>query len=153
MRIVLSSSTRCCRITYSVLGGILLTNTFVPHTTLSVATCSRFYKCSVVAAMLMSLLQLFVPAHITIYPIMCLNYVDIRSMQVVILALSPREISQTDRILPKYILSRVRVSVRPRIVYTRKKNANHCRPHTSIRAAEINNGIGPLPIDCFTVGR
>ena len=30
------------RITYSVLGGILLTNTFVPHTTLSVATCSRF---------------------------------------------------------------------------------------------------------------
>ena len=26
--------------------------------------------------------------------------------------------------------------------FIRQKTANHCRPHTSIRAAEINNGIG-----------
>ena len=32
-----------------------------------------------------------------------------------------REMSQTDHILPRYIQSRVRVSVRPRILYTRKK--------------------------------
>ena len=30
--------------------------------------------------------------------------------------------SQTDRILPRYFLSRVRVSVRPRIFYTRKNS-------------------------------
>ena len=65
-RIVLSSSTRCCRITSFVLGGILLTNTCVPHANLSVATCSRFSKCLVVASMLISLLQLFVPTQITI---------------------------------------------------------------------------------------
>ena len=40
-----------------------------------------------------------------IYPIICLKYVDVRRLQVVILALSPREMSQTDRILPRYILS------------------------------------------------
>ena len=56
----------------------------------------------------------------SIYPIICLKYVDVRRLQVVILALSPREMSQTDRILPRYILSRVRVSVRPRLFYARK---------------------------------
>ena len=55
-----------------------------------------------------------------IYPIICLKSVDVRRLQVVILALSPRDMSQTNRILPSYILSRVRVSVRPRIFFTRK---------------------------------
>ena len=50
-----------------------------------------------------------------IYPIICLKSVDVRRLQVAILARSPREMSQTDRILPRYFLSRVRVSVRPRI--------------------------------------
>ena len=78
-----------------------------------------------------------------IYPIICLKSVDFRRLQVVILALSPREMSQTDRILPRYILSRVRVSVRPRIFYTRKKRKPQSPAYfTSIRAAEINNGIG-----------
>ena len=65
-RIVWSSSTRCCRITSSVLGGILLTNTFLPHATHSVARCSRCSKWSIVSSMLMLLLQLFVPAQMTI---------------------------------------------------------------------------------------
>ena len=41
--------------------------------------------------------------------------VGVRKLQVAILAISPWEMSLTDRILPRYILSRVRVSVRPRI--------------------------------------
>ena len=46
---------------------------------------------------------------------------DVRKLQVAILARSPREISQTDRILPRYILSRVRISVRPIIFLYMKK--------------------------------
>ena len=42
--------------------------------------------------------------------------VDVRKLQVAILTRSPREMYQTDRILPRNILSRVRVSVRPRIL-------------------------------------
>ena len=42
-------------------------------------------------------------------------------MQLAILAQSPREMSQTDRILPRYFLSRVRVSIRPRIFLYDKK--------------------------------
>ena len=52
---------------------------------------------------------------ITIYTIICLKSVRVRKLQVAILARSPREMSLTDRILPRYILSRVLVSVRPRI--------------------------------------
>ena len=70
--------------------------------------------------------------RLIIYPIICLKSVDVRRLQVVILALSPREMSQTDRILPRYILSRVRVSVRPRIFYTRKTE-NHS--HRILRSA------------------
>ena len=51
-----------------------------------------------------------------IYTIIRHKSVDVRKRQVAILARSPREMSETDRILPRYILSRVRVSVRPRIV-------------------------------------
>ena len=63
-----------------------------------------------------------------IYTIICLKSVDVRRLQVAILARSPREISQTDRILPRYFLSRVRVSVRPRIFLYAKKLPNHSRP-------------------------
>ena len=42
-------------------------------------------------------------------------------MQFAILAQSPREMTLTDRILPRYFLSRVRVSIRPRFFYMPKK--------------------------------
>ena len=63
-----------------------------------------------------------------IYTIICLKSVDVRRQQVAILARSPREMSQTDRILPRYFLSWVRVSVRPRIFVYAKKLPNHSRP-------------------------
>ena len=46
--------------------------------------------------------------------------------------------SQTDRILPRYFLSRVRVSVRPRIFYTRK-TPQSARSLT-VRATDRQNG-------------
>ena len=71
-----------------------------------------------------------------IYTIICLKSVslsvDVRRLQVAILARSPREMSQTDRILPRYFLSRVRVSVRPRIVLYAKKLPNHSRPAIAV---------------------
>ena len=55
----------------------------------------------------------------TIYTIICLKSVslsvDVRRLQVAILARSPREMYQTDRIVCQYILSRVLISVRPSI--------------------------------------
>ena len=62
-----------------------------------------------------------------IYTIIRHKSVDVRKRQVAILARSPREMSQTDRILPGYILSRVCVSVRPIIFFIREKTANHSR--------------------------
>ena len=47
--------------------------------------------------------------------------VGVRKLQVAIIARSSREMSLTDRILPRYILSRVRVAVRPRHFCTREK--------------------------------
>ena len=67
-----------------------------------------------------------------IYTIICLKSVDIRRLQVAILARSPREMSQTDRMLPRYFLSRVRVSVRPRIFLYAKKLPNHSRPAIAV---------------------
>ena len=62
-----------------------------------------------------------------IFTIICLK------LQVAILARSPREMSQTDRIVWKHILSWVRVSVRPRINFIREKTPNlsliQSRPH------------------------
>ena len=49
-------------------------------------------------------------------------------MQFAILAQSRREMSQTDRIHPRYFLSRVRVSIRPRFCYTPKKTQTSPRP-------------------------
>ena len=92
-----------------------------------------FLRCAIIGnvlnyfrIVLSSLPQLFMHAfiqsfNISIYPNICLTSVDVRRLQVVILALSPRKMSQTDRILPRYILSRVRVSVRPRIFLYAKK--------------------------------
>ena len=56
-----------------------------------------------------------------IYSIICLKSVDVRTMQFVFLAHSPREMSQTDRIHPRYFLLRVRVSIRPRYFVNAKK--------------------------------
>ena len=68
-----------------------------------------------------------------IYTIICLKSVGVRKLQVAILARSPREMSQTDRIVWKHILSRVHVSVQPRICFIRGKNPNlsliQSRPH------------------------
>ena len=70
---------------------------------------------------------------IIIYTIICLKYVVVRKLQVAILARSPREMSQTDRIVWKHTLSRVRISVRPRIGFIREKTPNlsliQSRPH------------------------
>ena len=49
---------------------------------------------------------------IILHKSVCLS-VGVRKLQVAILARSSREMSLTDRILPRYILSRVRVSVLP----------------------------------------
>ena len=56
-----------------------------------------------------------------IYPIICLKSVDVRTMQFAILAQLRRELSQTYRIHPRYFLSRVRVSIRPRFFLYAKK--------------------------------
>ena len=56
-----------------------------------------------------------------IYTIICLKLSgDVRTMQFAILAQSRREMSQTDRIHPRYFLSRVRVSIRPRFFVSPK---------------------------------
>ena len=53
---------------------------------------------------------------------------DVRTMQFAILAQSRREMSQTDRIHPRYFLSRVRVSIRPRFVLYAKTPQTSPRP-------------------------
>ena len=69
--------------------------------------------------------------------VICLKSVclsgDVRRMQFAILDRSPREMSQTDRIHPRYFLSRVRVSIRPRIFLYGKK------PQTTVaRSAAVD---------------
>ena len=82
-----------------------------------------------------------------IYTILCLKSVDVRKVQVAILARFPREMSQTDRILSRYTLSRVRVSVRPRIIlYAKKPQTTVARPtavdHRSAADKQLNwNGL------------
>ena len=49
-------------------------------------------------------------------------------MQFAILAQSPREMALTDRILPRYFLSRVRVSIRPRFFSYAQKHKTSPRP-------------------------
>ena len=83
-----------------------------------------------------------------IYTIIRHKSVDVRKLQVTILARSPRVMSQTDRILPRYILSRVRVSVRPRIFFT-KPQTTVARPaavdHRSAADKQLNwNGHNPF---------
>ena len=64
-----------------------------------------------------------------IYAIIRHKSVELRKLQLAILARSPREMTQTDRILPRYILSRVRVSVRPRIfLYVKNPQTTVARP-------------------------
>ena len=54
--------------------------------------------------------------------IILLKSVGVRKLQVAIIARSSREMSLTDRIIWQYILSRVRVSVRPSHFFIRKKH-------------------------------
>ena len=85
-----------------------------------------------------------------IYTIIRHKSVHVCKLQVAILARSPREMSQTDRILPRYILSRVRVSVRPRLfVYAKKPQTTVARPaavdHRSAADKQLNlNGHKPF---------
>ena len=85
-----------------------------------------------------------------IYTIIRHKYVAVRKLQVAIIARSPRELSQTDRILPRYILSRVRISVRPRIfLYAKKPQTTVARPaavdHRSAEDTQLNwNGHNPF---------
>ena len=72
-----------------------------------------------------------------IYTIICLKSVNVRKVQVAILARLPREMSQTDRILPRYILSRVRASFRPRIFLYAKK------PQTRVTRSPTVQRHGP----------
>ena len=71
-------------------------------------------------------------------------------MHFAILAQSPREMALTDRILPRYFLSRVRVSIRPRFFYTPKNprpNQPAARSHASVpptvRTAQFETQIIP----------
>ena len=61
---------------------------------------------------------------------------------------------QTDRILPRYFLSRVRVSVRPRIFYTRKNSQTTVGPITDCsrhRPSERRNNLKSI-LYIFTPG-
>ena len=86
-----------------------------------------------------------------IYTIICLKSVGVRKLQVAILARSPREMFLTDRILPRYILSRVRVSVRP-IIFFMRKNPNQSRTRMLFISidplcGQLNNWIGSCRTD------
>ena len=59
-------------------------------------------------------------------------------MQFAILAQSPREMALTDRILPRYFLSRVRVSIRPRF-FLYAKNPKPARMLQRHRPSERRN--------------
>ena len=91
-----------------------------------------------------------------IYHIICLKSVDVRRMQLEILAQSPPEMSQTDRILPRYFLSRVRVSIRPRIFYTTKNPEPVARSPTGpvayFSATDRQNGAIWKAVYTFTPG-
>ena len=75
---------------------------------------------------------------------------DVRRMQFAILDRSPREMSQTDRIHPRYFLSRVRVSIRPTIfLYVKKPQTTVARPaavdRRSVGDEQLNlNGRKPF---------
>ena len=85
-----------------------------------------------------------------IYPIICLKSGDVRRMHFAILDRSPLEMSQTDRIHPRYFLSRVRVSIRPRIIlYVKKPQTTVARPaavdRRSVADKQLNlNGCNPF---------
>ena len=85
----------------------------------------------------------FLPRTI-IYPIICLKSVclsgDVRRMQFAILAQSPREMALTERILPRYFLSRVRVSIRPRFFLYKKKKNPARGPVACFSATDRQNG-------------
>ena len=78
-----------------------------------------------------------------IYTIIRHKSVHVRKLQVAILAQSFREMSLTDRILLRYILSRVRVWVRPIIfVYAKNPQTTVARRSRSPLSGQINNLIG-----------
>ena len=79
------------------------------------------------------IIQMITWQRLGIYTIICLKSVIVRKLQVAILARSPREMSQTDHIGWQHILSRVRVSVRPKKKVYAEKTPNlsliQSRPH------------------------
>ena len=81
-------------------------------------------------------------AYCIIYSIICRLSVDVRRMQFAFLAQSPREMALTDRILPRYFLSPVRVSIRPRFfLYAKQPQAKAARgPVACFSATNRQNG-------------
>ena len=73
-------------------------------------------------------------------------------MQFAILAQSPREMSQTDRIHPRYFLSRVRVSIRPRFFYTPKNPKPLLWARACFSATDRQNGAIWNAVYTFTPG-
>ena len=75
---------------------------------------------------------------------------NVRKVQFAILDRSPREMSQTDRIHPRYFLSRVRVSIRPILfLYAKKPKTKVARPaavdRRSVADKQLNlNGRNPF---------
>ena len=73
-------------------------------------------------------------------------------MQFAILAQSPPEMALTESILPRYFLSRVRVSIRPRFFYTPKKTKPARGPVACFSATDRQNGAIRNAVYTFTPG-
>ena len=71
-----------------------------------IAPCTGFEPWSLHSATMPSRWALGAELPSRIHTIIRHKYVDVRKLQVAIIVRSPREMSQTDRILPRYILSR-----------------------------------------------
>ena len=85
--------------------------------------------------------KLNTPHHLLIYTIICLKSVVVRKLQVAILARSPREMSQTDRIIWKHILSRVRILIRPSIFLYAKNIQNYSEYRVAHASGQLNRTI------------
>ena len=115
-----------------------LVDTVMPNQSADIDTLARINK------------LFWISEPMQIYPIICLKSGDVRRMQFAILDRSPREMSQTDRIHPRYFLSRVRVSIRPRtFLYGKKPQTTVDRPtavdRRSVADRQLNlNGRNPF---------
>ena len=75
---------------------------------------------------------------VNIYTIILLKSVGVRKLQVAIIARLSREMSLTVRIVWQYILSPVRVSIRPSIFLYAKNIQNYCEYRVSHASGQLN---------------